>query len=85
MAMKHPCPIAACPNAEMWTDKDTYKPWKQKAAVSHLTDNSLSERCVSKEKQVETDRQHNGLNVIMAHHQQGSTLPNIDLPLLLII
>ncbi|CAB1429045.1 unnamed protein product [Pleuronectes platessa] len=44
MAEKHPCPIAACPNAEMWTDKDTYKAWKQRAAVTLLTDNSLTKR-----------------------------------------
>lgn len=56
MAGKHPCPIAACPNAEMWTDKDTYTAWKQRAAVRPVTDNSLSEASVSEEEQVETDR-----------------------------
>lgn len=56
MAGKHPCPIAACPNAEMRTDKGTYKTWKQRAAVRPLTDNSLSERSASEEEQVEIDR-----------------------------
>lgn len=56
MAGKHPCPIAACPNAEMCTDKDMYKAWKQTVAVRLLTDNSLNERSASEEEQVETDR-----------------------------
>lgn len=56
MAGKHPCPIAACPNAEMWTDKNVYKAWKQRAAVRTLTDNSLTEGSASEEEQVETDR-----------------------------
>lgn len=85
MARKHPCPIAACPNAEMWTDKDTYKAWKQKAAVRPLTDNSLSEKRASEEEQVKTDRQHTGLNVIRAHHQLDSAPPNTDLCHLLFI
>lgn len=55
MARKQPLPIAACPNADTWTDKDTYKAEKQRAAVGLLTDNSLSERSASEEERVELD------------------------------
>lgn len=81
MARKQPLPIAACPNADTWTDKDTYKAEKRRAAVGLLTDNSLSERSASKEECVELDN----TEVIMDHHQLGSIPLNIDLCLFVFI
>lgn len=44
MAGKLPWPIAACPNANMWADKDPCETWKQKAAAGPRIDIGVSEK-----------------------------------------
>lgn len=43
-AAKLPRPIAACPNANMWADKDPCAARKQRAAVGPRIDNSASKK-----------------------------------------
>lgn len=58
-----PWPIAACPNANMWADKDPCAAWKQRAAVGPRIDNSVTE------KRTGRNRRDRGLNEIIAHHR----------------
>lgn len=62
MAGKQTCLIVACPIAKMLADNDADRAREQKAAVSPLIDNSLSERSASEEEQTEAEGQRRGLN-----------------------